>query len=381
MKPFTLALLSFIFLFSCKEKQQKINHPINYIIASKSDNIKRVLDSITNHEVQFRYTEIKKTNGVYVFNNFDFNTNSNNYFYPASSVKLPIAVLTLEKIFESEGYTKDTEFFIEGDTLKTTFAKEITKLFAVSDNDAYNRLFEFLGQDYINKKLKDKGINNVRIAHRLSTDNADNVTTKPLVIYTNDSTTINTNAIINSPIAPLQLDKIKKGIGYIDEDEVLQNQPFDFSFKNYYSIDAQQQVLQRIIYPESFSSEQQFNLYLDDLSFLKKAMSNTPKDAGYTDSTYYDSYVKFFMYGDTKKPIPGNIKIYNKVGYAYGTLTDCAFIEDTKNDIRFMLTATILVNSNGVYNDNTYEYQSVGIPFLAELGREYYNYNLQKKQN
>ncbi|WBU89875.1 serine hydrolase [Cellulophaga omnivescoria] len=372
MKPYTLSFLLFALLFSCKEKQQKINHPINYIIASKSDNIKKVLDSITNHEVQFRYTEIKKTNGVFVVNNFDFNTNSNNYFYPASSVKLPIAVLTLEKIFESEGYTKDTEFFIEGDTLKTTFAKEIIKLFTLNNNDAYNRLFEFLGQDYINQKLKEKGVENVRIAHRLATEDADNVTTKPLVIYLNDSTTINTKAIINSPITPLQLDKVKKGTAYIDNDEILQKEPLDFSLKNYYSIDAQQQVLQRIIFPESFKKEQQFNLYEDDLSFLTKVMSSIPKEA---------SYAKFFMYDDTKKPIPNNIKIYNNIGYNYGTLTDCAFIEDTENDISYMLTATILVNKNEVFNDNNYEYETVGIPFLAELGREFYNYNLQKKQN
>ncbi|MEP0211728.1 MAG: serine hydrolase [Cellulophaga sp.] len=381
MKHFTLIICTLVLLFSCKEKQQKINHPIDYFLASKSDNIKKVLDSISKHEVQFRYTEINKKNGLYIAKNYDFNTNPKNYFYPASSVKLPVAILTLEKIFESDNLTKDTEFFIEGDSIKTTFAKEIIKIFAVSDNDAYNRLFEFLGQDYINKKLKEKGIENVRIAHRLATEDADNVTTKPLVIYLNDSTTTNSKAIINSPILPLNLNKIKKGIGYIDEENILQKEAFDFSLNNFYSIEAQQQVLQRVIYPESFTKEQQFNLYLDDIAFLKNAMSNTPKDAGYTSDSYYDSYVKFFMFGNTKDPIPNNIKIYNKVGYAYGTLTDCAFIEDTENDISFMLTATILVNKNGVFNDNNYEYETVGIPFLAELGREFYNYNLQKKQN
>lgn len=381
MKHFTLILFTLALLFSCKEKQQKPNHPINYFLASKSDNIKRVLDSISSHEVQFKYTEIEKKNGLYIARNYDFNTNPKNYFYPASSVKLPIAVLTLEKIFESDDYTRDTAFFIEGDSVKTTFAKEITKVFAISDNDAYNRLFEFLGQDYINKKLKEKGIKNVRIAHRLATEDADNITTKPLVIYLNDSTTTNSKAIINSPILPLQLDKIKKGIGYIDEENIIHKEALDFSLKNFYSIEAQQQVLQRVIYPESFTKEQQFNLYLDDIAFLKNVMSKTPKDAGYTSDAYYDSYVKFFMYGDTKDPIPDNIKIYNKVGYAYGTLTDCAFIEDTENDISFMLTATILVNKNGVFNDDNYEYDAVGIPFLAELGREFYNYNMQKKKN
>jgi hypothetical protein len=45
-----------------------------------------------------------------------------------------------------------------------------------------------------------------------------------------------------------------------------------------------------------------------------------------------------------------------------------------------MVTATILVNSDGVFNDDAYEYDQVGIPFLAQLGRELYQYELQRKR-
>ncbi len=79
-------------------------------------------------------------------------------------------------------------------------------------------------------------------------------------------------------------------------------------------------------------------------------------------------------------PMPEHIKIYNKVGYAYGTLTDCAYIHDTKNNIDFMINATILVNSNEVFNDDNYDYDEVGIPFLAQLGRELYEYELKRKR-
>ena len=73
------------------------------------------------------------------------------------------------------------------------------------------------------------------------------------------------------------------------------------------------------------------------------------------------------------------MKIYNKVGYAYGTLTDCAYIHDIKNNIEFMVTATILVNHDGIFNDNVYEYDQIGIPFLAQLGRELYEQELNRK--
>ena len=230
-------------------------------------------------------------------------------------------MLALEKLNTLDSINRNTKFYIEGDTIETTFAKEITKIFAVSDNDAFNRLVEFLGQDYINKKLSDKGIKDVRISHRLSTDNAYEITTKPLVIYKNDSSTVVSKTIINTSAKPLELKGIKKGIGYMDEDSIV-HQPFNFSLKNNYPIAAQHNVLKRIFFPEAFVKQERFHLSKNQLTFLKNAMKSYPKDAGYNATDYYDSYGKFFMYGDSKEPIPSHIKIYNKVGYAYGTITN-----------------------------------------------------------
>ena len=85
-------------------------------------------------------------------------------------------------------------------------------------------------------------------------------------------------------------------------------------------------------------------------------MHTVPKEMGYDKKEYYDSYCKFFLFGDSKDDIPEHIKIYNKVGFAYGTLTDCAYIKDTKNNIDFLLTATILVNKDGIFNDDIEDY-------------------------
>jgi hypothetical protein len=110
-------------------------------------------------------------------------------------------------------------------------------------------------------------------------------------------------------------------------------------------------------------------------------MQNLPKTAGYNSTEYYDSYGKFLMFGDSKDPIPPTIKIYNKIGQAYGTLTDCAYVVDAENKIEFMVSATILVNKNQIFNDDTYEYEEIGLPFLAELGRQLYDKNKKKKAN
>tara|TARA_R110002050_G_scaffold286121_2_gene436390 strand:+ start:191099 stop:192241 length:1143 start_codon:yes stop_codon:yes gene_type:complete len=376
LKYFILFLILCFSFCSCK-KDHTIVNPLEKALSSKLPNIKSVMDSLEEHEIQIRYTQINRKNDSVIFTDFDYQVNPKYYFYPASTVKLPVAVLALEKLNTIEGFDLHTKFFIEGDTLETTIAKEIVKIFSVSDNEAYNRLFEFLGQNEINEQLKNKGIHNVRISHRLATPNADDITTKPLIVYINDSTTQARDKIINTAIKPLSLDGIKKGKAYY-EDNVLIQEPFDFSLKNQYSIEAQHTVLERIIFPENFSKEQQFKLTKEQREFLLTALHTLPKELGYPEKEYYDSYVKFFMFGDHQKPIPKTIEIYNKVGYAYGTLTDCAYIKDIENQIDFLVTATILVNQNEIFNDNIYEYDTIGIPFLAELGRVLYQQELQR---
>ncbi|MFX4813573.1 serine hydrolase, partial [Acinetobacter baumannii] len=50
---------------------------------------------------------------------------------------------------------------------RPTIENYIKQIFLVSDNDAFNRLYEFLGQDYIQQKLKEKGYPDAVIRHRL----------------------------------------------------------------------------------------------------------------------------------------------------------------------------------------------------------------------
>ncbi|WP_350287606.1 serine hydrolase [uncultured Croceitalea sp.] len=372
-----LFYLAVLFLFAaCAEKIPK--DPLLAALSSEHPKIKRVMDSIGSYEVQIRYTQIDRSKDSIVFSDYDFQVDENRYFYPASTVKFPAAVAALEKLNELDSLARNTVFFIEGDTIRTTFSRSIQEIFAVSDNAANNRLVEFLGQDDLNQRMQQRGVAPIRIAHRLSTENADDVTTKPLVIYLNDSTTATSAPLISKSLARLTLDKIEKGNGFYAGGSLYQ-EPFDFALKNYYPVTAQHELLKRIVFPNEFTKDEQFNLSKEQHEFLLQAMHTLPKDTGYDQEEYYDSYGKFFMFGDTTDPIPEHIKIYNKVGYAYGTLTDCAYIKDLKNNIDFMVTATILVNKDGIFNDDKYEYDEIGIPFLAQLGRELYQLELARK--
>ena len=377
LKNVFLIFLGIFLMASCVTTNQVID-PLNFVLASENTKIKRVMDSVVQYEVQIRYTQIDRVNDSVIFTDYDFQVDAENYFYPASTVKFPTAVLALEKLNQIDTLDMHTRFYVEGDSVETTFAKAISEIFSVSDNVANNRLVEFLGQDAINTSLREKGIVPVRIAHRLGY-HSDDLATKPLIIYQNDSTTSIFEGTANTFPEALELNLIKKGTGFYEQ-EVLVNEPFDFSLKNYYPLPTQHGLLKRVVFPEKYPKNQQFDLSKEQREYLLAAMHTLPKTVGYDAVEYYDSYCKFFMFGDTKDDIPKNIRIYNKVGFAYGTLTDCAYITDTENSVEFLLTATILVNENGIFNDDTYVYDEIGIPFLAELGRQLYAYELNRKK-
>ncbi|MEX0291444.1 MAG: serine hydrolase [Flavobacteriaceae bacterium] len=376
MKNYLFVLLTILLCSGCKT-EESYNTPLERVLASSNPDIRRVMDSVEQFEVQIRYTQVNRDDDGISFTDYDFQVADENYFYPASTVKFPIAVLALEKLNQIDTLSREVRFYIEGDSVENTFATDVSKIFAVSDNHANNRLLEFLGQDAINNGLEQKGIRPVRISHRLGY-HTDDVTTKPLIIYLNDSTTATTTPTINKEPKPLNLNKINKGTGFYAQDSLIKD-PFDFSLKNYYPIAAQHAVLKRVIFPEKFEPSQRFDLSESQREFLLSTMYTLPKNAGYDAEEFYDGYCKFFMFGDTKESIPEHIKIYNKVGFAYGTLTDCAYITDSKNNVEFMLTATILVNRDGIFNDDAYEYDEVGIPFLAALGREIHALELDRK--
>ncbi len=374
MKPIKLCWM--FLLTSCSHPNTQV---LEQVLNTENEQIKMVMDNLEAHEVQIMLTKIDNDeSGTVRFKEEEFQVDDVDYFYPASTVKFPIALLALEKVNEMPEIDSQTLFYVEGDSVQTTLRKEIVKIFATSDNAAYNRLFEFLGTNYVNQKLKEKGLQPARVSHRLSTEDADAPTTEALVFQLNDSTLIQQEPLINSDIERLQLQRVFKGKGYY-EDDVLFTEPMDFSEKNYLPIKTVHGLMKRLHFPQKYKENERLSLDLDDRSFLLETMYQVPRKQGYDEGTYYDGYVKFFLFGDSKERIPDHIKIYNKVGYAYGYLTDCAYIVDEEQDIAYILTATIHVNEDQIFNDDVYEYDGIGIPFLATLGRSVHEHIANNK--
>ena len=389
-------LVFLIIIFGCR----KSDNPLDLILNSNIPEIKKIKNNLSNHEIQILYSSIQRDSlGKPIFKEFSYNLDKNYYYYPASTVKLPIAILAIQKI----NYLIDKGFeisintpFIVIDLKKDLMMFEkysnnqnevlsvancIKKIFLYSNNECYNYLFDFLGRDEINYQLEKKGLNNTRIYHKFLS-NSDNVNSSEFLFISNGDTIYKQNSIkSNLNKSNTNLKSVLKGKKFLLKGKLV-NSPFDFSFKNQISITDLNNILKRIIFPENFKKEERFDLHQTDYNFLKYWMSRTSieddKSTIVNRDKYWDSYSKFFIYGDKKGEMNDNIRISNKVGMAYGTLTDVAYVRDKINNIEFMLTATILVNDNHTFNDDIYEYESKGIPFLSALGRQVLNLERNK---
>lgn len=400
-KIFKYLLVFSICMAGCDSKPNR-SRVVHKILQNSNDSvIKYVLSDLNPYEVQILFTRIHRDSmGKPSFERYDFQINSTQYFYPASTVKLPVAIIALEKIrkLQSQGIqiTPETPFEIvhQGKVMKKndstqpqnklTIAHLIKKIFLVSDNTAYNYLFDFVGSDQINQAIHEVGINDFQLFHKFTESEKMNINPRFIFYDKQGDTLYNQDPISSSQITNnYHLKGILKGKGHVKDGKIIQH-PMDFSEKNYASITALNQILERIIFPKLFHKKEQFKITNEDYYFLRNWMSRVPTEVDipfYDRETYFDSYCKFFIYGDQRGLMTDKTRIYNKVGLAYGTSTDVAYIKDDQG-IEFFLTATILTNKNEIFNDDQYEYDQLGIPFLAALGREMYQFekNQQRAQ-
>ncbi|MBS1921422.1 MAG: hypothetical protein JST17_14310 [Bacteroidetes bacterium] len=141
--------------------------------------------------------------------------------------------------------------------------------------------------------------------------------------------------------------------------------------------------MRSVVFPDQVSAGQRFHLNSEDYGFVRKYMSMFPRESrypSYDNTEFPDTYVKFLLFGGEKKWPDSNIRILNKPGDAYGFMLDIDYVADFKNNIEFMVSAVIYCNSDGILNDDKYDYDTIAYPFFRHLGRVIYNYEMKRKR-
>ena len=381
MKQLVCLLLTII-LFGCSLETNPIKSSLR-----KYDFLKEIIKDKEDYEIQILLTKIDQYNSKVDFQEYKYQLDDNKYFYPASTIKLPIVVLTLKKINElrSKGseitlkskitlnYKDDYSELVIRDSI-TSFQNLIADVFLVSDNSASNILIDFIGYNYFNHEMENAGFDKTYLNHKFNPDPYVNSTWQISDLDNNIISSINDNQKIIK--ADKKTNGLEKGERRYFKGEIL-DESLNFSEKNRSSITDMHNLIKYIFYPEIFDSTNTFNLNVEDYDFLRYWMSRfTYEDIGEKfigDENFFETYNKFFIHGDEQSVSNEQIRVYNKIGQAYGTSIDNGLIKNYQDNVEFILTATIYTNKNKVINDNLYEYDDLAVPFLAKLSRAIYN--------
>ncbi len=352
-------------------------------IFSSLSQLNRKLLSDPSREIQILYTQIHRgTAGNARLTQHAFQLAPKRWFFPASAIKLPVSLLVCEEVARVGGSLEsaimlrqppESGNWDEAEPLSETLLRSLRRIFTVSDNIPYNRFYELLGADRIHSRLQALGYPNTRVISRLgSRDVNANRRTGSVQIIDTDGKPLAGFAPRIAKARSFPFGSALKGDGFLGDDGVIVAGPHDFSFGNFMPLADLHQMLVAFVFPESVHESQRWKIPESWREDILKEMGRYPRESvepAYPASDYYDGFAKFFVVGDSKEDAPDGYRAYGKIGEAYGYLTDSSYMVEKTSGTECFLSAVIHCNPDGIYNDDKYDYEEVGLPFLAELGK------------
>lgn len=336
------------------------------------------------HEIQLLYTRIDRdANGRVSLTKFPRGLAPRRWFSAASWVKLPAMLLAAERL-TALGAGSSARIVLDQppatgnwdpeEPLEETFARTVRRLAIVSENVPFNRLYEYLGPQEMADGLTRHGYPDARVIARLGSadPDANRRVGGSRVVGTDGRELERREARDATSLAPFPYGIVLKGRGWQNGDGTVTEGPHDFSRSNFLPLEAQHDMLAALVFPDAVPPAARWQMSAEHRSALLDACSRWPResvDPTYDPATHPDGYAKFFVVGDTQEHAPASLRLFSKSGQAYGYLNDCAYVVDRDAGAEFLLAATIHVNADGIFNDDRYEYDTIGLPFLGALGR------------
>ncbi len=250
----------------------------------------------------------------------DFNNNGvqdeedEGFFNPASTVKVSITALVLEKL-NGLKLGKGTEYREFGSQEWYSIFSDLELALVMSSNEATNRLILFLGFDSIREGLQSKGLQDLSI-NRLMLDRGTQISSPPFEMRYNGSVTFQPYQEASSKANCFEA---KSRIGNCATAVDLVG------------------VMARIIQPDSFPKEANFNIRNEDLFWLREIMSKTPRELGFEQE---DNFCRFLqpLY-EKKASESGRMLSKCGIGLFSHSFVDTSYIQTNEGESYYIVFA------------------------------------------
>ena len=396
IRLFIAAIVGAGLLCGCTTIHPKQMTDLSPVLQSCSNKFERVIASPESFRAQVLISEVvTNRSGRIQLKRHGYRVGAE-YFYPASTVKLCVAVAALKTVERLQPASLVTDLadvpmeiapLFPGDAPQVTdasnvqggyitVAHEMRKIALVSDNQAFNRLYDLVGHEQLNRAMHELGLRSVVINHRLSeTRTIPDMRASAKVAF---RVTGGEAIVVPARNSKLMLTNVAKnllvGNGFMKGKDLVQT-PMDFSTRNGISLVDLQDLLVKVARPDINLGTPGLKLTESHRARLVQAMTEYPRESEnpiYPAKDFPDEYSKFLLPG-IRRVFPSmtsgeRVESTGKIGRAYGFSVENSFVRNPANGRAVFVTAVIYTNADGVLNDDKYEYETVADPFFADLG-------------
>lgn len=383
MKKIGYLILAFIY-FPAKAEDK---FWYNFFENNKHPLIQQIYEQAPKYHLQLIFTSIEQIKEKTKLQHHFFPAKNTPYLYPASLVKLPVALAVLsylneQKIPHQQLLTTILSYQSDVKCQKQLSSKQnlsvynlIEKMLVVSDDAAFNLLFHLVGIDYINKTLQNWGFHDAFITHNFSSCSTNDLQ-KDGVFFFWEKQQISQKIMAkqNQYFSP-KIPAIFIGKSHWQKGIQIQ-QAKNFAHNNFISLKQIHLLLLQLIFPNEKILKNRLNISIEQRKLILNYLSNNPAESSIENKENYpQNLTKYLYFGQNPTiKLPAKIKHYNIVGQSYGFMADVAYFENEEQ--KGLLSSAIYVNENQNINDGKYEYQSIGLPFMQFIGQKIINEEL-----
>ncbi|XOV67932.1 MAG: serine hydrolase [Fluviicola sp.] len=378
-----ILILGMGLLFSCSHSQSETDtHVAEKQRNSILDSLEIDMEVARNPKYRFQFVATSIQNGTAI-KSVAYGTDK--YYYPASLVKVPAALVLLEvlnernipldaiPVFDTINACGSTKFVEISKEHQVSFRQMLTELIVASDNHFYNAIYHFITPKELNERLRRKGLQGVKVYRAFTGCNrTDQLRTYPYKVFERSSPEkliyVQNASVLDSAVLESQYSFSQNRLfGSKHENsagEIVEG-PYDLNYHIEIPLEQMHTMMRFIFYPSHFPEEKKWNIRESDLTYLKEMLGTFPSEI----PTSYRSlkHLKDREYKYVLRLQEGKTRTFGKLGLSYGFASECVYVPSEGIGNGVLLSYSVYVNSNDIVNDGEYDYETVARPFAEEL--------------